>query len=284
MLIAGFESNEVERLLRDIEQADVVDDDAPPLPAAPETRPGDLYELGRHRLLCGDATVATDVERLMDGERASMLWTDPPYGVDYVGKTKDALTIENDGAEGLVALLRDAFAMANTALSDGAAIYIAHPAGARSLAFGQAVVEQGWRFHQSLVWVKDALVLGHSDYHYRHEPVILAYKPGGGRRGRGGKGWYGDNRQDTIFEVPRPKASREHPTSKPPALIAEHLRNSSRRNGIVLDVFGGSGSTLVAAEGTGRSARLLELDPRYCDVIVQRWEALTGEKAKRVRP
>ena len=141
------------------------------------------------------------------------------------------------------------------------------PPGRCRLCSRNAFLAQGWRLHQTLVWVKDALVLGHADYHYGHEPMLYGYKPGDGRLGRGADGWYGDNRQTSVLEVPRPKASGEHPTMKPPALIEIALSNSSQRGDLVLDPFAGSGSTLIACERTGRSARLIELDPGYCDVI-----------------
>lgn len=211
------------------------------------------------------------------------MWTDPPYGVSYAGKTTRALTIENDGAAGLADLLRESFACVDGGLEAGAPIYVAHPAGALSVTFGSAFLERGWHLHQTLVWVKDSLVLGRSDYHYRHEPILYGYKPGSGRLGRGGAGWYGGNAETSVLEVKRPKASREHPTSKPPALIERCLRNSSARHDLVLDPFAGSGSTLVACEHAGRKARLIELDPAYCEVIVRRWEALTGGHARRER-
>jgi DNA modification methylase len=166
----------------------------------------------------------------------------------------------------------------------GARLYVAHPAGELSLTFGQCFVAQGWRLRQTLVWVKDHFVLGRSDYHYRHEPLLYGHKPGEGRIGRGAKGWFGDNAQDSVLEFPRPRASRDHPTTKPPELIERCLRNSSRRGDRVLDPFAGSGSTLVACEVAGRAARLLETDPRYCDVIVGRFERLTGRRAERSRP
>ncbi len=133
------------------------------------------------------------------------------------------------------------------------------------------------------MWVKDAFVLGRSDWHYRHEPIYYGHKPGAGRIGRGARGWFGDNAEDSVLEVPRPRASREHPTAKPPELVERCLRNSTRRGDLVLDPFGGSGSTLAACEASGRAARLLELDPRYCDVIVGRFERLTGRRAERER-
>jgi len=261
---------------------DPVDDEPPPVPEDPETRPGELVRLGDHRLLCGDARHSEGYARLLDGERAELLWTDPPFGVSYEGKTKAALRIEGDGAAGLESLLSESFGAADSVLAPGARLYIAHPAGELSLAFGQAFVAQGWRLRQTLVWVKDQFVLGRSDYHYRHEPIIYGHKPADGRIGRGAAGWYGDNAQDSVLEVPRPRASREHPTMKPPELVERCLRNSTRRGDLVLDPFGGSGSTLVACESTGRAARLIELDPGYCDVVVARWEVLTGRRAERV--
>ncbi len=258
-------------------------DEVPPLPDAPVTQPGDCWLLGKHRLLCGDATKPEDLQRLMAGETASCLWTDPPYGVNYTGGTSDALTIANDNPDGLEGLLRSAFAHAAEVLAPGAPFYIAHPAGPLSLVFGQVATELGWRLRQTLVWVKDSLVLGHADYHYRHEPILYGYLAGGsGRRGRGGKGWFGDDAQTSVFEIPRPKASPDHPTSKPVALITAMLVNSTRPGELVLDLFGGSGSTLVACEQLGRRARLLELDPKCCDVVVRRWEELTGKQAERL--
>ena len=141
---------------------------------------------------------------------------------------------------------------------------------------------QGWRLRQTLVWVKDCFVLGRSDYHYRHVPILYGHKPGDGRIGRGASGWFGDNAQDSVLEVQRPRRSSEHPTMKPPELVKCCLRNSTRRGELVLDPFAGSGSTLVACERSGRRARLLELDPHFCDVVVPRWEGLTGQSAERV--
>jgi site-specific DNA-methyltransferase (adenine-specific) len=257
-----------------------LDEEVPPPPAEPRTAPGDLYRLGPHRLLCGDARNSSDLERLTDGEPPELLWTDPPYGVAYEGETADRLTIRGDGKDGLEALLAESFRSADACLAPGAPLYVAHPAGALSVTFGQCFLSAGWRLHQTLVWVKDAIVLGHADYHYRHEPILYRYKPAPGRLGRGGRGWHGSNAEDSLLEVPRPRRSTEHPTMKPPELIERCLRNSSRRGAAVLDSFGGSGSTLIACERTGRRARLLELDPRFCDVIVARFEALTGLPAE----
>jgi DNA modification methylase len=256
-------------------------DEMPNPPAEPITQPGDLWLLGRHRLLCGDSTKAEDVARLMAGEKAHCLWTDPPYGVEYVGKTKDALKLQNDDADGLRGLLDESFANATKSCVDGAAFYIARPPGALSVTFGNAILDAGWRLHQELQWVKDSMVLGHSDYHIRHETVVFGYMPGGGRRGRGGDGWYGDNSQTSVFEVDRPKASPDHPTGKPVDLIVQQITNSSRSNDLTLDLFGGSGSTLIACEQTNRRCAMMEIDPTYCDVIVRRWENFTGQTAER---
>ena len=179
-------------------------------------------------------------------------------------------------------LLAGAFAALDAVLKPGAAIYVAHPAGALSLTFAETFVGQNWRLHQTLVWVKDSLVPGHSDYQYRHEPILFGYKPGSaGRRGRGARGWYGDNSQTSVFEIPRPKVNADHPTSKPVALVEAMVRNSSRTGEIVWDGFLGSGSTLIACEQLGRRCFGMDLDPRYVDVAVRRWEQVTGKQAER---
>lgn len=258
-------------------------DEVPIAPKEAKTKPGDLWELGAHRLLCADATTIKSAEKIMDGNKAAMMWTDPPYGVDYTGKTKDALKIKNDQAEGLERLLREAFGAADVALGAGSGVYVAHPAGARQVTFLQAFVAAGWRLHQSLVWVKDTMVLGHSDYHYRHEPILYGYTAGDGRRGRGGAGWNGGNDATSIFEVPKPTASEKHPTMKPVELIEPMVCNSSKIGDLVYDPFAGSGSTVIACEKTGRKARAIEIDPVYCDVAIERWQNFTGKKAKRTR-
>ncbi len=280
----GYDDGYVRELVDELSPAPLAEDEPPPLPEAPETRPGDLYLLGAHRLLCADATESQSYTRLLGDELCEALWTDPPYGIAYEGKTTAALRIANDGAAGLEALLSSSFAAADSVLSAGARLYVAHPAGKLALTFGGAFVGQGWVLRQTLVWVKDTFVLGRSDWHYRHEPIYYGHKPADGRIGRGAKGWYGDHAQDSVLEVARPRASRDHPTMKPPELVERCVRNSTRRGDLVLDPFGGSGSTLVACEAAGRAARLIELDPRYCDVVVARWERLTGRRAQRVAP
>jgi DNA modification methylase len=283
----GFDEADLADLLGDswggkADGEQVGDGDDPPDAEAivdPVTKPGDVWRLGRHRLVCGDATEAEVVALAVDGALADMVWTDPPYGVEYVGKTKDALTIENDArdADGLRRLLDDSFRASAASCIDGAAVYVAHPPGALSVVFGQAFLAAGWRLHETLVWKKDSFVLGHSDYHYMHEPILYGYTPGGGRRGRGGEGWYGDHSQTTVLEFARPKRSEDHPTMKPVALVAHCIGNSAPKRGRVLDPFAGSGTTLIAAHDLGRGASLVELDPRYCDVICRRWQTFTDE-------
>lgn len=251
-------------------------DDAPEVPKEPKTKAGDIWELGDHRLVCGDSTCPEVLERLLDGATVEAVWTDPPYNVDYVGKTSEELKIENDKlldtdfAELLVGALGQAFAAA----APGAPIYMCHADSAR-LVFEAAFTEAGWLQKQTLIWVKNSLVLGRQDYQWKHEPILYGWKPGAAHR------WYGEFDKTTVVEVNRPARSEFHPTMKPVELIVGCLQNSTQRGDKVLDVFGGSGSTLMAAEQMSRSAYLVELDPRYCDVIVRRWEDFTGRKATR---
>lgn len=240
---------------------------------------GDVWLLGSHRLACGDSTIVDVVGKVLAGGAADCMWTDPPYGVSYVGKTKKALTIQNDGSEGLDALIQGAFAAALTALKPGAAIYCAHPPGERSLVFYNRFAEF-FIFRQGLVWNKGQMVLGHSDYHYSHEPIIFGYTRGGtGRRGRGGDGWFGDNAQTSVFDVKKPPKNTDHPTSKPVELIDRCLLNSTAPGHTVFEPFSGSGSTLIACEKTTRNCRAIELDPRYVDVAIRRWQDYTGKAA-----
>jgi DNA modification methylase len=198
-----------------------------------------------------------------DDERAVWMWTDPPYGVDYVGKTKDALRLQNDGSDGLPELLSAAFGAADAVLCDGAPIYVCHPTGPLSLTFGTEFQRVGWRLHQQLVWVKDTLVLGHSDYQQKHEGVFYGWK-GKNRR------WYGGRDQVTVLEIERPKRAETHPTQKPLKLIEATLKNSSRRGDLGLELFAGSGSTFLASEQMGRVVAGVEIEPKYCAVILDR--------------
>jgi len=273
----GFTDAEIERLIEGAsEDAQTVEDDGVELDAAEELLEkwhidkGQLWEIpsataeGRtHRLLCGDARSSADIGRLFGGARAAWMWTDPPYGVAYVGKTKDALTFQNDGSDGLSALLSQAFSAANDVLDEGAPLYVCHPAGPLSLTFGTEFVKVGWHLHETLVWLKDAMVLGHSDYHYKHEPILYGWK-GKNRR------WYGGRDQVSVIEVERPKANELHPTMKPLGLVEATLKNSSRAGDIGFEPFGGSGSTVLAAEQLGRLCYATEIEPKYCAVILER--------------
>ncbi|HEV2590451.1 MAG TPA: DNA methyltransferase [Gaiellaceae bacterium] len=238
-----------------------------------------IYELGSHRLACGDAADAALVAALVGESRPALVWTDPPYGVNYVGKSAERLTIRNDTSDALPAVLAGVLEVATPLLAPGAAFYVCCPAGPQGTAFRTGLAEVGWVHQQTLVWVKDTMVLGHSDYHYRHEEILYGHLPGSGRPGRGnhaGTRWYGGNDQTSVFMVDRPGRSELHPTMKPTALVEGMLANSSRRGEHVYDPFAGSGSTLIACEQTGRRCLTVELDPRYCDVIRQRYEGLHG--------
>jgi DNA modification methylase len=279
----GYEPEDLDQLLDELEEEAQLagPEDPPPLPPEPRTKPGEIYELGRHRLLCGDACDPDGYERLLGQERIDLLWTDPPYGVEYAGKTEAALQIKGDRVAGLDQLLAGAFAATDPHLKAGARLYVCHPSGELAATFIAAFKGQGWSARQGLVWAKDSLVVGHHDYHYRHESILYGHKPANGRIGRGGRCWYGDDAQASVLEVARPQASREHPTMKPVELIEIAIANSTTRSHLILDPFAGSGSTLIAAERLGRTARLIELDPRYCDVIVARFERATGKRAER---
>lgn len=197
--------------------------------------------------------------------------------MDYEGKTKDKLKIKNDKLDDLKGFLFLIFSSANVHMKNGAAFYIAHPAGALSVQFGEAVLAiDGWLFHQTLIWKKNSMVMGHSDYHYKHEPIIYGWKKGAGRP------WYGDRKQTSVVEIDRPTVAKEHPTMKPVGLVAHCLSNSSKGSDVVLDVCCGSGTTLIAAEQLNRICYGMEIDPIYVDVIIKRWEKFTGEKAVRV--
>lgn len=244
----------------------------PPPPKDPTSKTGDVWVLGNHLLMVGDST--KDVLKVVQEGSVDLVVTDPPYGVDYVGKTKDALTIKNDGKDDLRALLTGSLRDVWTASKPGAVWYVFAPAGPQFLDFATVLTELDvWR--QTLVWVKDTLVLGRSDYHYQHEAIFYGW--------RAGKGHHAppDRRQTTLWEFERPKKNKEHPTMKPIALIAHCMQMSSSQGDLVLDPFGGSGSTLIASEQTGRRCVTLEMDPRYADVIIQRWEESSGGSAKK---
>lgn len=289
----GYDEAALAAMLSDAEvPVALTDADEPaPLPVEPRSRVGDVWQLGRSLLLCGDSTDTATILEVLGDARADCVWTDPPYGVAYVGGTADALTIENDHAEDLPDLLAGAFRTLVAASRPGAPVYVAY-AAVEGLVFEQSLRAAGVLLRQQLVWVKNTLVLGHSDYQYRHEPILEGQVPdeplqhelvtygftggGSGRLGRGGDRWYGDNKQTTVFEVPKPSRNAEHPTMKPVDLILSMIRNSCPPGGLILDLFGGSGSTLIAAHHHKARAVLVELDPRYADAICLRWQLHTG--------
>ena len=255
---------------------DAVEDDFDTTPPEePKSKVGQLYKLGRHRLICGDSTDPKVLKRLMGGQLADMWLTDPPYNVDYTGKTKDALKIQGDKQDdgSFRAFLDEAFAAADSVLKPGAAAYIWH-ADSEGYNFRGALMDAGYTVRECLIWVKDTLVLGRQDYQWQHEPCLYTWKEGAGHP------WYSDRKQTTLLHFDRPKKSELHPTMKPIPLFDYLIKNSSKGGDIVLDDFGGSGTTIMACEQNGRCGYSCELDPRYVDVIINRWEEFTGQKAE----
>lgn len=249
-------------------------DEVPEAPERPVTAEGDLWLLGKHRLLCGDSTSIDALERLCDGQLVDMWLTDPPYNVAYEGKTKDALTIKNDkmGDDSFRAFLRDSYTAADAVMKPGAVFYIWH-ADSEGYNFRGAAKDAGWTVRQCLIWKKQTMVMGRQDYHWKHEPCLYGWKDGAAHL------WATDRKQTTILEFDRPSRNAEHPTMKPVELFAYQMLNNTKGSDLVLDSFGGSGTTAIAAEMHGRHARLMELDPKYCDVIVKRWQEFTGNQA-----
>lgn len=276
----GYEADDLDDLMASLAAPEPTltdPDDVPEPPATPLAKPGDVFTLGNHRVVCGDSTAAATYAALLGDERVHMVWTDPPYGVAYEGKTKEKLTIQNDALslDALTAFLADALGEAKAVTLPGALWYVAAPHGPMGHAFGTVLTDlEVWR--HSLVWVKDQFAMGRGDYHYRHEAIFYGWTPGAARLNP-----VPDRKQDTVWEFDKPQRSADHPTMKPVALIARALENSSSRGDLVLDPFGGSGSTLLAAETTARHARLIELDPKYVDVICRRWQEHTGHTPTR---
>lgn len=273
--VPGWDDDEIQRLLGDTAEiggmADV--DDIPEVPE-PRTKRGDLWTIGKHRLLCGDSTDGGTIMRLMHGELADLILTDPPYNVAYTGKTQDALTIQNDAmAENeFMAFLGKAFSAADSVMRPGAVFYIWHP-DISGLTVRLACATAGWRVRQCLIWNKNSMVLGQQDYHWQHESCLYGWKSGAAHL------WANDRKQVTVLNFDRPTRNKEHPTMKPVALFEYLLLNNTKSGDIVLDPFVGSGTTVIACENHGRRARVVELDPVYCDVILTRWETYTGQTA-----
>jgi site-specific DNA-methyltransferase (adenine-specific) len=277
--ILGFDTDELKNLLDPVKPTEgLTDEDAvPETPEEPKTKPGDIYRLGKHRLMCGDSTSIDALEKLCDGQLVDMWLTDPPYNVAYEGKTKDALTIKNDsmGDDQFRQFLRDSYTAADMVMKPGAVFYIWH-ADSEGYNFRGAAKDAGWTVRQCLIWKKSTMVMGRQDYHWKHEPCLYGWKDGAGHL------WAADRKQTTILEFDKPSRNGEHPTMKPVGLFEYQMLNNTKGGDIVLDSFGGSGTTLIAAEKNGRIARIMELDPKYCDVIVKRWEDFTGLKAELV--
>lgn len=267
----GIEDNDVITGIEE-DEAPEVDEENEPI-----TQPGDIWQLGKHRLMCGDSTDAGTVALLMDGKKADLFLTDPPYNVAYEGKTKDALTIENDkmGSDKFREFLTSAFTAAVSVLKEGAGFYIWF-ASREHCNFETALNESGLEVRQELIWKKNSMVLGRQDYQWKHEPCLYGWKDGASHN------WYSDRCQTTILEFDKPARNGEHPTMKPVELFAYQIQNSTKKGDIVLDLFGGSGTTIIACEQTGRIGYSMELDPRYCDVIIKRYENLTGNKPVKI--
>jgi site-specific DNA-methyltransferase (adenine-specific) len=253
---------------------DIDEDEVPATPKEPKTKRGDIYQLGNHRLMCGDSTILTDVEKLMNGQKADLFLTDPPYNVNYEGATKDKLKIENDNMDDAKfrQFLVDAFSTAKMVMKAGAAFYIWH-ADSEGYNFRGACHDIGWQVRECLIWEKQSMVLGRQDYQWIHEPCLYGWQEGGSHA------WYSDRKQTTIIKWDRPTKNDIHPTMKPVGLFGYLIGNSSKADDIVLDLFGGSGTSIIACEQMGRACYSMELSEAYCDVIVERWEKLTGRKA-----
>lgn len=257
------------------EPAEVVEDDyneEPPI--EPKAKLGDIYQLGRHRLMCGDSTSEKDVNALVGGEYMDILITDPPYNVAYEGKTKDKLTIQNDSMEDTEfrKFLRNAFNAANNVMKPGAVFYIWH-ADSEGYNFRGACHDIGWKVREVLIWNKNAMVMGRQDYQWKHEPCLYGWKDGASHL------WASDRKQTTVIDYKRPTKAEIHPTMKPIGLFDYQIQNNTKGGDAVLDLFNGSGTTIMACEQNGRRAFCMELDPRYVDAAIDRWEKFTGEKA-----
>jgi DNA modification methylase len=230
---------------------------------------GDVFEIGQHKLICGDATQTDVWMRIMEEEMGDLVVTDPPYNVAYEGKTKDALTIKNDsmGDDQFYQFLYDFYSATAAFMKKGAAWYIWH-ADSEGANFRRAMTKAGITVKQCLIWVKNSMVMGRQDYHWKHEPCLYGWMEGEAHN------WYTDRKQTTVLEFDRPQRNAEHPTMKPVELIAYQIKNSSKQGDLVLDAFGGSGTTMVACEQLGRKCRMVELDPKYCGVVVDRMKKL----------
>jgi site-specific DNA-methyltransferase (adenine-specific) len=273
--LLGFDDDFLDGLLETAPSGGNTDEDAvPEVPVTPKTVLGDIWLLGDHRLMCGDSTSIDALEKLTEKRLVDMWLTDPPYNVAYEGGTKEKLTIQNDSMadNDFRQFLRDAYVAADSVMKPGAVFYIWH-ADLEGYNFRGAAKDAGWQVRQCLVWKKSSLVMGRQDYHWQHEPCLYGWKEGAAHL------WATDRKQTTILEFNKPSRNGEHPTMKPVELFEYQMLNNTKGADIVLDSFGGSGTTIIAAEKHGRYGRLMELDPKYCDVIIKRWQDFSGKVA-----
>lgn len=276
--LTGFDANELSRMLEKLPSEGLIDEDVVPEPPAdPVTKLGDVYVLGNHRLLCGDSTVLANVEKVLDGTLADMVFTDPPYNVNYANTAKDKMrgknrAILNDNlGDGFEKFLYDA--CVNMLAVCKGAIYVCM-SSSELHTLQKAFIDAGGKWSTFVIWAKNTFTLGRADYQRQYEPILYGWKQGIDHF------WCGARDQGDVWFINKPVKNDLHPTMKPVELVERAVRNSSKSRDIVLDCFGGSGTTLMACEKTDRQARLIELDPKYCDVIVKRWEAFTGKKAE----
>ena len=273
--LTGFSLDDLEF---DFEKPQIKEEEIPEIKKESKSKPGDIYQLGRHRIMCGDSTDFSDIEKLLAGSKVDLLITDPPYNVDYSGKTKDSLKIGNDNMSDsdFENFLQQSFRNADSVMKPGAAFYIWH-SDSNGYIFRKACEEVGWKVRQCLIWNKNSMVLGRQDYQWKHEPCLYGWKDGAAHL------WTNDRKQTTVIDFERPQKSERHPTMKPVGLFDYQVRNNTKKDGTVLDIFGGSGTTLIACEQNGRMAYLMEILPSYVDVIIERWENLTGKKVFKIK-
>jgi len=283
--VLGFTADELAEIQAETTEGETDPDETPQAPVQPTSVLGDVWLMGNHRAMCGSSTEVASVEKLMAGEKAALWITDPPYNVALGmnetpeeakkrNRRTDGLVVQNDSMDdaSFRAFLVAAYGAADAAMQEGAAFYVWH-ADSEGFNFRGAAQDIGWKVRQCLVWAKSSLIMGRQDYQWKHEPCLYGWKEGAGHF------WGSDRKQTTVLEFNKPSRNGEHPTMKPVELFAYQIGNSSKVGGIVLDSFGGSGTTAIACEQLGRSARLMELDPKYVDVIVTRWQSFTGKQA-----
>lgn len=281
LTLTGFNDEEIDELLESLNEppdkhTEEELEEIPDPPEESDIKPGDIFLLGKHRLMCGDSTNKNDVAKLMDGKNADMIFTDPPYNVNYEGKGEDKLKYDDNFSEEEYAkLLFNVFMNAHVFSHEKASLYLCH-GSCWQMMTEQILNKAGYNARTQIVWVKNNSTFGFGRYKFRHEPIFYCNKKGVSDN------WYGDATQTTVWEFPKPTANKEHPTPKPVGLVMKAIENSSKPNEIVLDFFGGSGSTMIACEESGRAGRLMEIEPRFCDVIIGRWEKLTGKKAEKI--